>query len=249
MEENKTIGFGFGKLILRARKSKDWSLARLAEQTEKVGYRLSESYLNRLENGKRTEPSISCVMVLIEALGLSLKEVFESLKMEHIYERAVHSGMSIVLPDDLYKFNMVVATENGNIPLSKAQKQLIGQIIVDLYEITLHSEPTYFEDKAVGYVLRLGETLEKEQYLIEVEDQGFKLFFNIKVMVEKYNLRKEEIKSSLERINIKALYNADADMSIPLPILDEYWATKREKEEIVIIDKVSETLKPYIKPY
>ncbi|RDW18785.1 helix-turn-helix domain-containing protein [Oceanobacillus chungangensis] len=244
MEEKKSNGIG--QLILEKRKSKNWSLVRLADQTEKCGHRLSESYINRLENGKRTEPSISIVMVLIESLDLSMQEVFESLDMGYIYNKAMKGSMPIVLPNDLNKLNLAVATENDTINLSEAQKQLIGKIIVDLYEIALNFEPSYFEKKAEGYVLSLNEILEKELYLIELEDQGFKLFFNIKVMVEKYNLQKEDIKSSLEHINIKALYNTNT--SIPLPILDEYWSIEREKDQIIIVDKFSETLKPYIKP-
>lgn len=244
MEENKVPGFG--QLILKKRKSKNWSLSTLANQSEKYGHRLSESYLNRLERGERTEPSINIVMVLIQALGLSLKEVFESLEMGYIYDKAIHGDTAFVLPHDLNKLNLVVATEKDDISMSDEQKQLIGKMIVDLYEITLHGEPSYFENEAAGYVLSLGGLLEKELYLIELEDQGFKLFFDVRVMVSKYNLLKGDIKSSLENINIKALHNAE--MSIPLPILDEYWSTVREKDKIIIVDKVSETLKPYIKP-
>ncbi|MBD7937603.1 helix-turn-helix transcriptional regulator [Cytobacillus sp. Sa5YUA1] len=246
MEENKVPGFG--QLILKKRKSKDWSLATLANESEKYGHRLSESYLNRLERGERTEPSINIVMVLIQALGLSLKEVFESLEMGYIYDKAIHgdTDTAFVLPHDLNKLNLVVATEKDDISMSDEQKQLIGKMIVDLYEITLHGEPSYFENKAAGYVLSLGGLLEKELYLIELEDQGFKLFFDVRVMVSKYNLLKGDIKSSLENINIKALHNTE--MSIPLPIIGEYWATTRENDRIIIVDKVSETLKPYIKP-
>lgn len=244
MEENKVPRFG--QLILKKRKSKNWSLSMLANQSEKYGHRLSESYLNRLERGERTEPSINIVMVLIQALGLSLKEVFESLEMGYIYDKAILGDSAFVLPYDLNKLNLVVATEKEDIPMSDEQKKLVGKMIVDLYAITLHGEPTYFENEAVGYVLSLGEILEKELYLIELEDQGFKLFFDVRVMVSKYNLLKGDIKTSLENINIKALYNTE--MSIPLPILDEYWSTVREKDKIIIVDKVSETLKPYIKP-
>ncbi|WP_400244964.1 multiprotein-bridging factor 1 family protein [Niallia sp. JL1B1071] len=246
MEENKVPRFG--QLILKKRKSKDWSLAKLANESEKYGHRLSESYLNRLERGERTEPSISVVMVLIQVLGLSLKEVFESLEMGYIYDKAIqgNTATTLVLPHDLNKLNLVVTTEKDEISMSDEQKQLIGKMIADLYEITLYGEPSYFENESAGYVLSLGRILEKDLYLIELENQGFKLFFDVRVMVSKYNLLKYDIKSSLENINIKALYNTE--MSIPLPILDEYWSTVREEDKIIIVDKVSETLKPYIKP-
>ncbi|MCC3359419.1 helix-turn-helix domain-containing protein [Bacillus sp. REN16] len=238
---------GFGQLILMKRKSKGWSLAKLVSVVEEYGHQISESYLNRLENGKRTEPSLSIVMILIEALGLSLKEVFESLDMGYIYDKAIRGDMSLVLPSDLDKIDIAVATKRDNISLSDEQKQLIGKVVIDLYESTLSGDSNHFKNEAVGYVLSLGELLEKELHLIELEDQGFKLFFGVRVMVEKYNLLKDDIKASLEHLDIKALSNTV--MSIPIPILNEYWTTVREDDQIIIIDKLSETLKPYIKIY
>ena len=237
---------GFGQLILMKRKSKGWSLAKLVSVVEEYGHQISESYLNRLENGKRTEPSLSIVMILIEALGLSLKEVFESLDMGYIYDKAIHGSMALVLPDDLDKLDIAVAIGEEKVPMSDEQKQLIGKMIVNLYEVTLFNDPTYFENEAVGYVLSLGELLDKELYLIEMEDQGFKLLFDIKIMVDKYNLLKEDIKASMEHLNIKALYNTN-NMSIPLLIVDDYWMTSRENDKLIIVDKISETFKPYIK--
>lgn len=245
MEEKK--GTGFGQLINEKRKSNKWSLIRLADETEKFGHRLSESYLNRLENGLRTEPSIAVVLVLIQALRLSIKEVFESFDMVHIYQNSMYSSSTVVIPDNWNNFNIQVATGKEYIPMSGAQKDLIGQFIIDLYEIALLGEPSYIENRAEGYVLKLITLLENEQYIIELVDQEFRLFFDVRVMVDKYNLLIDDIKSSLENINIKSLYNAD--ISIPLPIFDEYWVTKRDKNIIIVVDKVSEALKPYIKLY
>ncbi|MGG1689424.1 helix-turn-helix transcriptional regulator [Heyndrickxia ginsengihumi] len=245
MEEKKETGFG--QLIHEKRKSNNWSLVRLADETEKFGHRLSESYLNRLENGIRTEPSVAVVLVLIETLRLSVKEVLESFDKGHIYQRAMFSDFTVVIPDNWNNLNIQVATEKEKISMSGAQKDLIGQVIIDLYEIARLGEPSYFENRAEGYVLKLIKSLVNEQYIIELVDQEFRLFFDVRVMVDQYNLLIEDIKASLENINIKSLYSTD--ISIPLPILNEYWLTKRDKNIIIVVDKVSEALKPYIKTY
>ncbi|WP_033827191.1 helix-turn-helix domain-containing protein [Bacillus andreraoultii] len=245
MEEKK--GTGFGQLIRKKRKSNNWSLVTLADETDKVGHRLSESYLNRLENGIRKEPSVAVVLTLIQALRLSLEEVLESFDMGHIFQNEMDNYSPVVIPDNWNNLNIQVKTEEEKFSMSGAQKDLIGQVIIDLYEIALLGEPSYFENRAEGYVLKLIELLVNEQYLIELVDQEFRLFFDVRVMVDRYNLLIDDIKSSLENINIKSLYNTD--ISIPLPILNEYWLTKKDKNIIIVIDKVSEALKPYIKTY
>ncbi|MBY6270085.1 helix-turn-helix domain-containing protein [Parageobacillus thermoglucosidasius] len=69
------VGHTFGAVVQRERKKRGWSLEELSKQ---LGGSISPSYLFRIENGEKNNPSFQTVAKLIEVLELNIEEVFQS---------------------------------------------------------------------------------------------------------------------------------------------------------------------------
>ena len=85
--------------------------------------------------------------------------------------------------------------------------------------------------------------INNEKYVIELEDGETNLELNIKKMIEKYGIKKEDILNDLKDIDVKALH--DYDSSIPLFLMGEDWLCERKGNIICVNDKVSEIRKTF----
>lgn len=247
MESNSDKSTPLGQLMKKVREEKGWSFARFSEETEKFGAGLSQSYLFRLENGKRKDPTTQSLKVIIETLNLPFADVLKALGMEKFLneEIIVEEGNSeLVLPEGLKEVEISLPREQGDIILSDKQKTLLGELIVDLYEITLIGNPTYFEDKAASYVLKLNGILEHDLYCVEVTKEDIQLTFDVGVLVRKYKIGKKEIQPEVEKLNFAALSNAGS--TFPLVLAGESWMASKEGNKITIQDKISEITKSYM---
>ncbi|RTR26285.1 XRE family transcriptional regulator [Robertmurraya yapensis] len=245
--ENETT-FDLGSLMKNEREARGWSFAKFSDETEKYGHRLSESYLYRLESGKKKNPTTQSLKVIMQTLNLSLDEVLKCLGMDAFLDKENMQTVELnefVFPEDLFRFNVVRRTDNGKETITNAQKSLLRELIDDWYSITEHADPTRFNDTFEKYCLRLGELLEKERNLIEIKKEDLQMTFNVDVMLNKYGMSKNDIQSELKKLNIVALYNSKSS-SIPLNLMGDTWMTNKEDNEIVIIDKISEIANSYI---
>lgn len=236
-----------GKLMKEFREKKGWSYARFSEETEKYGSGLSPSYLFRIETGKRKDPTTQSLKVIIQTLGLPFTDVLETLGMENFLQETNTEDKSkaeLVLPEELLNLKISLQTDQISIILSDNQKKLLGDMIVDLYKITLTGEPTYFENKAAGYVLKLADILEQDLYFIEVTKEDIQLIFNVGIMVRKYKINKDDIQQEIEKLNFVALSNSPS--SFPLILAGESWMASKDKKAITIQDKISEITKSYM---
>lgn len=245
--ENETT-LGLGSLMKREREARGLTFAKFSDLTEKYGHRLSESYLYRLESGKKKNPTTQSLKVIMQTLNLSLDEVLKSLGMDAFLDKENMQTVELnefLFPEDLFRFNVVRRTENGKETITNAQKSLLRELIDDWYSITEHADPTRFNDTFEKYCLRLGDLLEKERKLIEIKKEDLQMTFNVEVMLNKYGMSKNDIQSELKKLNIEALYNSKSS-SIPLNLMGDTWMTNKEDNEIVIIDKISEIANSYI---
>lgn len=86
MTENNS-GKYFGSILHRERKKLGVSLKELAKscgEDENGDLYITDSYLSRLENGTKSNPTIDTLGRLIEALSLDVREVFGSFNLEHL---------------------------------------------------------------------------------------------------------------------------------------------------------------------
>lgn len=248
--ENETT-LVLGSLMKREREARGLTFAKFSDQTEKYGHRLSESYLYRLESGKKKNPTTQSLKVIMQTLNLSLDEVLKSLGMDAFLDKENMQTLELnefVFPEDLFRFNVVRLTDDGKETITNAQKSLLRELIDDWYNTTLQVDPEHLydtNDTFEKYCLRLSELLRKEEYLIEVNKENYRLIFNVEVMISKYEVNKNDIESELKKLNIEALYNSKSS-SIPLNLMGDTWMTNKEDNEIVIIDKISEIANSYI---
>lgn len=195
--------------------------------------------------GERTEPSIKTIKVLIDALNLDTVKVLQSLGMGEFIKDLFYEGYT--QPTDLNELllqaNVIIKIDSSEIKASGKQKKLVSALVSDLYKAALQDGFEDFNNKAIGYAENLRFLINNEIYVIELEDGETSLELNIKKMIEKYGIKKEDILNDLKDIDIKAL--REYDSPIPLFLVGEDWLCDRQGNTIYVNDKVSEIRKTF----
>ncbi|GAE37388.1 helix-turn-helix domain-containing protein [Halalkalibacter akibai] len=135
MKEERAVNDNFGSMIKYLRKKRDLSLRAMKEMTG-----ISESYINRLENGGRLCPSYPIIEKIASALGVHPKELLEVGSNE---ERSKLVPLDYLLLSNDFT---VDGTEMFNPKLKESLLNLIDilceikwekeTIVDDIYEIT-----------------------------------------------------------------------------------------------------------------
>ena len=196
--------------------------------------------------GERTEPTIKTIKVLIEALNLDIIDVLQCLGMGEFLKDLFYEGYThpTELKELLLQSNVIIKTDSNEIKASNKQKELVSALVSDLYKAALQGGGFEdFNNKATGYAENLHFMINNEKYVIELEDGETNLELNIKKMIEKYGIKKEDILNDLKDIDVKALH--DYDSSIPLFLMGEDWLCERKGNIICVNDKVSEIRKTF----
>lgn len=235
----------FGQLIHEKRKAKNLTFTGLEDKARMLGYTISGSYFNRLEKGRRLDPSVSTLKAVIDTLEIPFDEAMDSLNMKRIYKQSILKNSSITIPDDLESMKVTVSHNGSKTRLTDAQKSLLGNMLVKCYDAVEIGNPDYFESVAIEYIFELSALLEKERYLVEMKSNEFVLTFNVAVMMDKYSFTKNEITIQLEKLDLNAIYLNQTAM--PLFLFGEHWMTERSADELKITDKVSVLAQSYNK--
>lgn len=85
------MGKTFGDLLLETRKGKGYSLK---EVSELLNGEITPSYINRLENKHKENPSFTVVCELAKALEMNMTEIFSSFGYEDISDSELQAGGS-----------------------------------------------------------------------------------------------------------------------------------------------------------
>ena len=181
----------------------------------------------------------------MDALNLDTIEVLQSLGMGEFLKDLFYEGYTqpTELKELLLQSNVIIKTDSNEINVSDKQKELISALVSDLYKAALQDGFEDFSNMATGYAANLRFMINNEKYVIELEDGETNLELNIKKMIEKYGIKKEDILNDLKDIDIKAL--REYDSSIPLFLMGEDWLCERQGNIICVNDKVSEIRKTF----
>lgn len=115
--ENRSVNENFSSTIKYLRERKGYSLVELNELTG-----ISQSYINRLENGSRVAPTVPIIAALAKALDVNLSELLEIAGIEK-YRGSVQIPGELILAND---FRILDKTA------TKEQKELLVAIIDEI---------------------------------------------------------------------------------------------------------------------
>lgn len=138
----------FGSIIARVRKEKKMSLKKLASEIglDDEGKKLvTESYLNRLENSDKDNPSFKMVCLLVDKLSLDIKEVFKSFGYENLLpenENKKYDQIQDIIRISDIKAPLILLDTlvHETKSLSQEEKEIIIEIVGNVFAYAVNGE-------------------------------------------------------------------------------------------------------------
>lgn len=135
VSKNDNSGSTFGDILARERKKRGLSLKEL----EKImmddngnSPAITASYLNRLENNNKDNPSFKLVCSLCKTLNLDIKEVFKNFKYEYLINVEEYPDLAQLIR--LNNFSAPLKVSDGIIKDTKILTPKEKEIIIELLE-------------------------------------------------------------------------------------------------------------------
>ena len=243
--------FEFGRLVKRARTEKDLTLQELSEKTKGE---ITASYINRLETGKKSNPSFDVVAELCKALDLDMREVFQSFGFGALIKDFNQDAVFTI--EEVFRLHKIRLSDIlgnqkdyaiGESLLQKKEKEQLIKIINTIFEYSFADETDAIEKltSAIKQIYLLRE--------MEKEDVFHKETFNIQYMdvtytiecdpvIKKKILNLKEWKESIgETINKYGNLLADFSTGIlTLPVGNQEWVLQKEENVIKPLFKKSD---------
>ena len=137
----------FGEIIKREREKKGMSLKALADLISKVQKNaITSSYLSRLENNDKNNPTIKLTCLITKMMGLDFKEVIHSFGYGELLDTSNKSSKFQSL-DTLIRLNkinapsmMVIGDVAEEVPLTEAEKEIFINLIKLIFAFTLETD-------------------------------------------------------------------------------------------------------------
>lgn len=231
--------FEFGRLVKRSRTEQNLTLQELSEKTNGE---ITASYINRLETGKKSNPSFDVVAELCKALNLDVREVFQSFGfgalIKEFHQDAVFSIEEIFrlhkikLPDNLgYQKDFAIEERL----LQKEEQEQLIKIINAIFEYSFSDETDAIEEltSVIKQIYLLREMEKKDVFhKVTFDIQYMDITYtiecdpNIKKNIPNLNEWKESIEETIDKYG-----NLLADLStgiLTLPVGNQEWVIQKE---------------------
>jgi|SRR5690625_172805 len=160
-----------GDLIKRERENRGWSLQRLSDE---MNNEINPSYLWRLENNDKTNPSINVFFKLIDILNLDLKEALYIHGYSHLIDLNKAKTKNLI---EILRTNEISIKVNlhQTITLSSIVKEKLGYFITLLFEQTI-------QNRGLSY------TFSELEELMKVIQEEMNKYKNIEIDGYKYQI-------------------------------------------------------------
>jgi len=137
----------FGEVIKRERELKGLSLKGLADLISKVEENaITSSYLSRLENNDKNNPTFRLTCLITKMMGLDFKEVVHSFGYGELLDTSSKLSKFQSL-DTLIRLNkvnapsvMIVGEVVEEVPLTEAEKEIFINLIKLIFSFTLETD-------------------------------------------------------------------------------------------------------------
>lgn len=243
--------FEFGSLVKRTRAEQSLTLQGLSDKTSGE---ITASYINRLETGKKSNPSFDVVAELCKALDLDIREVFQSFGFEALIKDFNQDAVFTI--EEVFRLHKIRLSDIlgnqkdyaiGERLLHKEEKEQLIKIINAIFEYSF-TEETNAIDKLTSVIKQVHELRE-----IEKKDVFHKETFDIQYMDITYTIECDpDIKKKILNLNewkesigetIDKYGNLLADLSagiLTLPVGNQEWVLQKEENAIKPLFKKSD---------
>ncbi|NNU78159.1 helix-turn-helix domain-containing protein [Clostridium estertheticum] len=137
----------FGEIIKRERESKGLSLKGLADLISKVEENaITSSYLSRLENNDKNNPTFRLTCLITKMMGLDFKEVVHSFGYDELLDTSskLSKFQSLDTLIRLNKINAPSIMDSGEVfdevPLTEAEKEIFINLMKLIFTFTLETD-------------------------------------------------------------------------------------------------------------
>lgn len=151
-DKNNFVKESFGAILLRERKKKGLSLKKLSENLNNA---IAPSYINRLENGEKENPSFALVCALVSELSLDFREVLKSFGYENLINSVHNNGFEKI--EEIIRLSNIKAplirtTDEEDLDeyLTQDEKEILINLINDIFYYA-----TITNDMREDYIIKI----------------------------------------------------------------------------------------------